>query len=109
MADKKTDTAPTSAELEAAQAVMRRHQEAQQREADARLQPLRDITAMPEFGALREKVEALPVEMLGDMNVGPHIMAFRSGLNGLATLAPPPAPEAQAPAPAPAPSGGASA
>lgn len=102
------DTPPTDAEVKAAQAVLQRAQEATIKEAAVKLQPLSDITAMPEFAALKDKIEALPIELIADMNVGPHLMALRSGLNGLASAAPPPAPEA-APAPAGGTTGGASA
>ena len=83
------DKAPTEAEIKAAQAVLGRAAEAQQKEADAKLQPLRDITASPEFGAVRDAVEALPPEFMGDMAIAPHIMALRAGFNGLAAIAPP--------------------
>ena len=99
------DKTPTEAEVKTAQAVLQRAAEAQQKEADAKLQPIRDITASAEFTNLREKIEALPVDFMADMNIAPHIMALRAGLNGLVAIAPAPVPTADASAP----TGGASA
>lgn len=92
----KEDKPPTEAEIAAAQAVMQRAQAARAAEADAKLAPLRELTASAAFAEVQAKAEALPLDFMADMNVAPHIMALRAGLNGLATVAPPPAPAADA-------------
>jgi len=96
-----TDKAPTQAEIDAAQAVMRRAAEAQAKEAQAKLQPIRDITGSSEFAKVAEMVNALPNDFMADMSIAPHIMAIRAGINGLSTIAPAQSEEAPAlPAPA---------
>ena len=87
-----TDKAPTQAEIDAAQAIMRRAADAQAKEAQAKLQPVLDITAMPEFAKVKTAIDNLPPEFMADMNIAPHVMAIRAGFNGLATIAPPPNP-----------------
>ena len=79
---------PTADEIAAAQAVMQRAAEAERAKLAERLKPIRDIVAMPEYGTLRTALEALPPEFMADMAIAPHIMAARTGLTGLASVAP---------------------
>lgn len=90
-----TNTPPTQAEIDAAQAVMLRAADAQTRAAAERMKPVSDIVAMPEFAKVKEAVEGLPADMMADMNVAPHIMALRAGFNGLTAIAPAAVPVAE--------------
>lgn len=90
------NAAPTQEEIDAAKAVMQRAAEAQQRAAAERLKPVSDVVAMPEFAAVRSAIDALPPELMADMNVAPHIMALKAGFNGFSAVAPAPAPATEA-------------
>ena len=87
MAD--TTTAPTEAEIQAAQELLQRAASVRQKEINETRKPLTDITSSPEFAKLREMVENLSKDFYSDMTIAPHIMALRAGFNGLATVAPP--------------------
>lgn len=100
MAEKKTEAAPTEAEIAAAQAVMQRAAEAKQREAADRIKPISDIVGSPEFEAVCDMVNGVDPAFMADMNIGPHLMALRTGLQGLAIAAPPMREIAAVPAPA---------
>lgn len=89
MADNDTAQNPSDDEVQRAQEVLRMRAEAQAEEQRQRAAPLREITASPEFQKLRQVIEELPAEMMVDMSTGPHLMAMRSGMNGLAIIAPP--------------------
>lgn len=69
---------------------MRRAAEAQAKEAQERVKPIADIVAMPEFAKVKAAIENLPNDFMADMNIAPHIMAARAGLNGIAVIAPAP-------------------
>lgn len=84
----KDNAEPTDAEVAAAQDVMRRRAEAQAKAAADKLKPIADIVGSAEYTKVRDAVEALPIDFMADMNVAPHIMALRAGLNGLAAVVP---------------------
>jgi hypothetical protein len=91
MAKDTDNRAPTDAEIAAAQDIMRRAGEAAQAEQNAKLQPMLDLVAMPEYAAVRSAIDNLPLEFRASEQFGPFIMAFKSAFSGLAMVLPIPA------------------
>lgn len=91
-----TTSAPTAEQIAEAQDVMRRAAEAEQAKRAEAMKPIADITTSPAWAEVHEAIHGLSPEFLSDLQIGPHLMALRTGMNGFNTLAPMPATGASA-------------
>jgi hypothetical protein len=77
--------APTQKQIEEAQAILMQAQQKQQEEQLRRYEPLVNLINSDEFKSILTQLGSETIEdFLKDMQIGPHLMAMRTGMAGLA-------------------------
>jgi hypothetical protein len=78
---------PTPEEVAAAKETLRRDAEARALEERAKVQPIIDLAASPEFAAVLQAMAAIDPALAADRRIRPFLHAMETGMEGVANFA----------------------